>query len=237
MEATTLPGVTLDERDEAELEAAFGVVSNAEELVRTNRGRYTTEHRATLNKGENPQLTGAINETDEDGNILGLKSDAAEAIEDKVGFPVETAVVRGVGRNAQISFTYVGPRGSIEKDIIAYTSVFGSAAEKRAAKRRGRAADPDDAAQQAADETLAEAEREAAEKLREAQEEAQAALDKAREDAEKVLADAQEEAAKVRAKAAEEAPKDADKAKRAAARSGSSGSSGSRSKSSRSRSR
>lgn len=209
-----LPGVTLDPKDESELEAAFGVTSNAEELVKANRARYSPEDRATLKKGVNVELTNRVQERDEydpEKSQYGLAAGPVEAaLEDHLGHPVETAVVRGSGRGAAISYTYIGDRGSIDKGTVPFGDVFGSAKEKRAS-RKARAADPDAAAQAKLD----EAETKAAEAIREAQEEAQQALDEAREQAEKAIADAQAEAAKIREKAAEDAAKAAEKAKAA----------------------
>jgi hypothetical protein len=218
----SLPGVTLDAKDQAGLEAAFGVTSNAEELVKFNRSRYTPEQRVAIAKGVNHELSERVQEREEydpERSQYGLAAGKVEAaLEDHLGHPVETAVVRGSGRAASISYTYIGDRSSIEKGHVAFVEVFGNAQQKRAAKRSGGKQDPDAAAKAAAEA-----------KVREAQ-----------EAAEKLLADAHAEAARVREQAAEEAAKAADKAgdkaKREAAKGSGSRSGGSRSGGSRSRS-
>lgn len=215
----SLPGVTLDPKDEAGLESAFGVTSNAEELVKTNRARYSTAHRAALVKGVNPELSERVQkreEFDPEKSQYGAASGAVEAqVGDHLGHEVLTAVVRGSGRAAVISYTYVGDRGSIEKGIVPFVEVFGSAKQRKAAAADQ---DPAEAGQAAADETLADADAEAQEAIRQAQEDAAAKVREAQEEAQRILAEAHEEAAKVRADAAEQAPADAEKAEEAAAK-------------------
>jgi hypothetical protein len=240
----SLPGVTLDAKDQAGLEAAFGVTSNAEELVKFNRSRYTPEQRVAIAKGVNHELSERVQEREEydpERSQYGLAAGKVEAaLEDHLGHPVETAVVRGSGRAASISYTYIGDRSSIEKGHVAFVEVFGNAQQKRAAKRSGGKQDPDAAAKAAAEAKLSEADAEAQSKVREAAEEAEAKVREAQEAAEKLLADAHAEAARVREQAAEEAAKAADKAgdkaKREAAKGSGSRSGGSRSGGSRSRS-
>jgi hypothetical protein len=211
-ELSNLPGVTLDPKDESGLEAAFGVTSNAEELVKANRGRYTPEHRKVLLQDENLGATDSLHELDDDGNRIGLKDDLAKTLD----HPVETATVRGTGRNAVISYTYVGDRGSIEKGIIPYAEVFGSASAKRAA-RREQAGDPSEAGAAAAEAKLDEAQAKAAAAIQEAQDKARELVEDAQKQIADLLAKANEDAEAIRAKAAEEAPKAADDAEKKAA--------------------
>lgn len=221
MGATNLPGVTLDPKDEAGLETAFGVTSNAEELIKSNRARVTPELREASIKDENPDLTNSLHQLDDDGNRISLKDDVAKA----VGHDVETATVRGSGARAAITYVYIGERDSLEKGVIPYDEVFsGTASAKRRAKARGEAKpSPDEAAQEAADKRIREADEEAQAKIADAQEEARRILEDAQAKAAEALAEAQQEAAETREKAAEQAPKDADKAKQAAARGSKSG--------------
>lgn len=221
-----LPGVTLEARDEASLEAAFGVTSNAEELVKQNRARYSPAQRTALTKPVNHELTERVQsqeEFDPEAAQYGAPANAVEAaLEEAVGHPVESAVVRGKGRSAVISYTYIGERGSIEKDIIPFTEVFGSAQQQRKAKREEQARDPEQAGREAADQKLAEADRKAAEVIREAEAKAEQLIRDAAEKAQAELAKAEAKAAETREGAAEEAGEAAEdaeaKAKKAAAR-------------------
>lgn len=232
MSETALPGVTLDPKDEAGLESAFGVTSNAEELIKQNRQRYTPEQRAALAKPVNDELSGRVQEHedyDPEKSQYGLAAGPVEAgLEDHLGFPVEAAVVRGSGGAATISYVFVDDRGSLEKGSVPFTDVFGTEASRDAAKRKSERK-PDEEAQAAADAKLDEADSEASAKIKAAVEDAQAELAKARERAAELIAKAEEDARQIREKAAEEAPKAAEKAaddaKQQAARSGSSGSS------------
>jgi hypothetical protein len=229
----SLPGVTLDPKDEAGLESAFGVTSNAEELVKQNRARYTREHRAALIKPVNPELSERVQQREEfdpEKSQYGFASGPVEGqVGDHLGHEVLTAVVRGSGRSATISYTYLGDRGAIEKGIVPFVEVFGSDKQKAAARKPEPKA-PSEAARAAADEKLGAADSEAQAKVRAATEKAQKALADAQAKAEELIAEAHQEAAEIRAKAAQEAPDAAadaeEKAKQAAARGSSSSSSG-----------
>lgn len=219
MSELNLPGVTLDPRDERELEAAFGVTSNAEELIKANRARVSPEHRKVLRLDENAGATDSLYELDEDGNRLFLKDDLAKFLD----HPVESARVRGRGRNAVISYVYVGDRQSYEKGYVSYADVFGSSADRRAAQRSAAPVDPSQAAQAAADTKLTEAETKAAEALQKAQDEARKLVEQAREEVSKLVAEATAEANRIRQEAAEAAPAaaaDAEEEAKAAAASG-----------------
>jgi hypothetical protein len=226
-ETLNLPGVTLETRDEAELAAAFGVTDNAEQLIKFNRERYSPQQKAALAKGVNPALSARVQEREEfdpEAAQYGAPANAVEAaLEEHVGHAVETAVVRGSGRAAQISYTYINERGSIDKGLVPYVEVFGSSGAKKAAAAER---DPDEAAQAAADRVLKEAEREAAEKRAAAEAEARRLIEEAAAKAQEKLREAESDAEEVRRKATEEAPKAAedaaddaeDEAKKAAAR-------------------
>ncbi len=94
------PGVTLDPKAESELEAEFGVASNAEELIRANRARFTPEMREAAKKSINEELTATLFV---DGVGPPDGSDELDpAIAEAIGHPIRKAVVRGVGRSAAI---------------------------------------------------------------------------------------------------------------------------------------
>jgi regulator of protease activity HflC (stomatin/prohibitin superfamily) len=236
MSATTsLPGVTLDPKAENELEAAFGVTSNAEELVRQNAARFTPAQREAMTQRVDAALTSTLYkgdrkvQLDENGHIhwgpdaenREFKDELVEAI----GHPIEDAVVRGRGSRAVISYIYLSPRKSYEKDIIPYGDVFGDG-PKQAARTP----------QAAADSVLSEAEQEAEKVLSEARAEAQRLAEEAAAEAQRLVQEAESEAQGIREQAQEDAPaaaaeaeQEAEKpgdgdaaAKRTAARSGSS---------------
>lgn len=193
-----------------ELEAGFGVTSNAEELVAANFERMDATQRAGGLKPINEPLT-------EELDLAAVQSHVGDGVE-----LVGRTVVRGSGAKAIISYTYVGPRGGVEKGYVPYVELFGSATEKRAAKAT---VDPDEAAGRAAREKRDKAEAEAQAKVDKARREAADVAAKAREEADKVLAEATAEAQRIREKAEQDAAKagdkareDADKAKAAAAK-------------------
>lgn len=228
MTTEVLPGVTMDPKDESTLEELFGVTSNAEELVRGNAQRYTPAQLATAKKKVNHELTsllytgGAKMITDEHGQSRWATDEPREVkpeLEEAIGHPIETAVVRGSGRGAMISYVFESGRG-LGKDVIPFSQVFGSDAERQQAK-----------AEPTPEGVLREAESEVQKVLREAKEEAEKIAHKAREEAEKAIRAAEEEAEDIRQRAQTEAVATAEKAdgddpeadaKTAAARSGSS---------------
>lgn len=187
----------------SELEAAFGVTANAQELIDYNRSRMSTEQRAIGLKPENGPLTAEVR-------------DDLAALSDHVGQELapENVTVRGVGSGALIQYIYVDHRDANAKGYVPFVEVYGSDKERKARSDRVAArTTPDEAAQAAADERTREAEAEAAEAVRQAQADAEDTLAKARAAAEETLADANADAEKIRADAAADAQKAADKAR------------------------
>jgi molecular chaperone DnaK (HSP70) len=185
----------------AELEAGFGVTANAEELVKQNAARFSSEQ---LSAGLKPP-------NEEYGRHL---DDNFDALEKHVGQEVVNAEVRGSGGGAVIQYVTVGPRDEHVKGYVPFVELFGDkAAKDRRASRVASRTTPDEAAMRAADSRLQEADRDAQAELEKAQEKAREAIEKAREEAEKVIQDAQAEADRIREKASEDAQKAADKAR------------------------
>jgi vacuolar-type H+-ATPase subunit H len=221
MSDTALPGVTLDPKNESELEAAFGVTSNAEELVRQNRSRYTTEHRAALTQQVDVGLTSELYVGNPElkldpvsGSIAwdyGASRQLKSELTDAVGHEIEAAVVRGSGSRAVISYVYPSGRGSLEKDVIPFAQVFGTAEQKASAKK-------DATPTEAANSVLGDAETEAGKLISEAKAEAAKVVQDAKDEIAKLISEAEAEAQKIREKAAEEAPKVAEEAAAEAAK-------------------
>jgi hypothetical protein len=191
----------------AELESAFGVTSSAEELVKQNHQRYTDEQRAGLMKPVNETLN------------ADLQDDELGKLEDELGHEVIDAVVRGSGASAIISYTFVGPRDSVEKDYVPYADVYGdSKLKKRRKESQALKQDPAEAGQAAAAQRMQEADREAAEKIAEAQAEATRILEDAKREAQEAVESVREEVQKIRDEAVKDAPKAAEKASEQAAK-------------------
>lgn len=185
----------------AELEQSFGVTSSAEELIKANHARMSDEQRAGSLKAANEGLTTHVREN-------------LDELEGHLGHEVAEATVRGTGAQALIHYAYIGPRDAYEKDYVPFADVFGSdLAKQRRANLEAKRTDPDEAAREAAAQTVREADAKAAERLREAQAEADRIVADAREEAETAVREAQEEAARQRESLAADAQKAADAAR------------------------
>jgi flagellar biosynthesis GTPase FlhF len=206
-----------DPTPQAELAREFGVTSNAEELINSNKERFPRALREALNLPVTQILLGeeVAQEGDPKLGDTQRDDDAVSKLEDHVGHSVLRAVVRGTGARRVITYSYVDDRGSTEKGYVPYAELFGTAKEKREA-RAGQS--PDEAAEQAAAAKLQEAEEKAAQILKDAQEKASKALEEAQRAAQEAQEEAQAKIAKIEADAQEKAAKAAEAAEKKAQR-------------------
>ena len=202
-----------DPTPEGELERAFGVTSNAEELVASNRQRYSNDLRAALNKPVNTALSRQFNADPGDEEAVQAQHEVIAKLASAVDEDVQTASVHGAGAGATITYTYLDARGGIEKDCVLYAEVFGTAAEKRDARQKVAASrDPQQAGQDAAQAKLQEADDEARQRVADAEEQARQIIADAPAKAEKQIREATAKAEEDRQKASEDAAKAGDKA-------------------------
>ncbi|HTE60774.1 MAG TPA: hypothetical protein VK631_10525 [Solirubrobacteraceae bacterium] len=187
----------------AELEAAFGVTSNASELIAVNRARYPLALREALNKPVDDQASADLD-----------LAKVAEAAEVEQG-AIHDAKVHGTGAKAAVVVVVENDRSSLDKIVVPLVEVSGSAASRRKAQQ---AAEEGRSPQEAADEVLAKAEADAREALTEAQAAINRANEEAAAEAQRIIQEASAEADAIRAKAAQDAQDAAEAAQQPAAK-------------------